>query len=89
MQKIENKQILNQLRDENKKRIANSKCRVLICAGTGCLAGGSGEIYKKISEIQNQQEQPYGCSCINFVVLSVFCFKFVAYAPNCAKLPFV
>ena len=51
MQKIENKQILNQLRDENKKRIANSKCRVLICAGTGCLAGGSGEIYKKISEM--------------------------------------
>ena len=51
MQKIENKQILNQLRDENKERIENSKCRVLICAGTGCLAGGSGEIYKKISEM--------------------------------------
>ncbi|MBR2302920.1 MAG: NAD(P)H-dependent oxidoreductase subunit E, partial [Clostridia bacterium] len=51
MQKIENKQTLNQLRDENKERIANSKCRILICAGTGCLAGGSGEIYKKINEL--------------------------------------
>jgi len=51
MKKIENKQILNQLRDENKERIKNSKCRILICAGTGCLAGGSGEIYKKISEM--------------------------------------
>lgn len=51
MQKIENKQILNQLRDENKERIENSKCRVLICAGTGCLAGGSGEIYNKISQL--------------------------------------
>lgn len=51
MQKIENKEMLNQLRDENKERIENSKCRVLICAGTGCLASGSGEIYEKISEL--------------------------------------
>ncbi len=51
MQKIENKGMLNQLRDENKERIENSKCRVLICAGTGCLAGGSGEIYAKICEL--------------------------------------
>lgn len=51
MQKLENKEMLNQLRDENKERIDNSKCRVLICAGTGCLASGSGEIYEKISEL--------------------------------------
>ena len=51
MQKIENKEMLDQLRDVNKERIDNSKCRVLICAGTGCLAGGSGEIYEKIKEL--------------------------------------
>ncbi len=51
MQKIENKEMLNQLRDENKERMENSKCRVLICAGTGCLASGSGEIYEKISQL--------------------------------------
>ena len=51
MQKLENKEMLNQLRDENKERIDNSNCRVLICAGTGCLASGSGEIYEKISEL--------------------------------------
>ena len=51
MQKLENKEMLNQLRDENKERMDNSKCRVLICAGTGCLASGSGEIYEKISEL--------------------------------------
>ena len=51
MQKLDNKEMLNQLRDENKERIENSKCRVLICAGTGCLASGSGEIYEKISEL--------------------------------------
>ena len=41
MERIENKEMLNQLRDGNKERIDNSKCRVLICAGTGCLASGS------------------------------------------------
>ena len=51
MQKLENKEMLNQLRYENKERMENSKCRVLICAGTGCLASGSGEIYEKISQL--------------------------------------
>ena len=51
MERIENKEMLNQLRDENKERIDNSKCRVLICAGTGCLASGSGEIYEKIKTL--------------------------------------
>ena len=51
MQKIENQEMLNRLRDENKERIENSKCRVLICAGTGCLASGSGDIYERISEL--------------------------------------
>ncbi|MFR9000775.1 MAG: hypothetical protein ACLVIY_10665 [Anaerobutyricum soehngenii] len=27
------------------------RCRILICAGTGCLAGGSGEIYEKMCEL--------------------------------------
>ena len=51
MERIESKEMLNQLRDDNKERIDNSKCRVLICAGTGCLASGSGEIYEKIKEL--------------------------------------
>ena len=51
MERIENKQMLDRLRDENKERIDNSKCRVLICAGTGCLASGSGEIYEKIKAL--------------------------------------
>ncbi len=51
MEKIENKEMLDQLRDGNKERIDNSKCRVLICAGTGCLASGSGEIYEKIKAL--------------------------------------
>lgn len=51
MQKVENREILNQLRDSEGQRIAQSKCRILICAGTGCLAGGSGEVYEKMCEL--------------------------------------
>jgi len=51
MYKIENKEMLDNLRVENKERMENSKCRVLICAGTGCLASGSGEIYEKIKRL--------------------------------------
>ena len=48
--RIENREALNQLEEYAKQVIGGSKCRILICAGTGCLAGGSGEIYKKICE---------------------------------------
>ena len=32
-------------------KVSSTKCRILICAGTGCLAGGSGEIYEKMCEL--------------------------------------
>lgn len=51
MQKVENREILNQLRDSEGQQIAQSRCRILICAGTGCLAGGSGEVYEKMCEL--------------------------------------
>ena len=49
--RIENREDLNQLREQANQVIWLSKCRILICAGTGCLAGGSGEIYKKMCEL--------------------------------------
>ena len=51
MDKITNREQLNKLRDEAEGVIENSRCRILICAGTGCLAGGSGEIYKRMCEL--------------------------------------
>ena len=41
--KITNVNKLNEIKDIALNEIKNSKCRVLICAGTGCLAGGSGK----------------------------------------------
>lgn len=51
MQKIDSREKLNEIRDSESRKVKNSKCRILICAGTGCLAGGSGEIYKKMCEL--------------------------------------
>lgn len=51
MKRIENREILQQVRKETSEKIEKSRCRILICAGTGCLAGGSGEIYEKMCEL--------------------------------------
>lgn len=51
MQKINNVEELNQAGKSAEAAIAKSKCRILICAGTGCLAGGSGEIYEKMCSL--------------------------------------
>ena len=45
MDRIVNREALEQVRETSKAQIENSRCRILICAGTGCLAGGSGKIY--------------------------------------------
>ena len=51
MNRIENREALEQVRETSKAQIKNSKCRILICAGTGCLAGGSGKIYERMCEL--------------------------------------
>lgn len=51
MERIENREILEQIRQTSKAQMENSKCRILICAGTGCLAGGSGKIYERMCEL--------------------------------------
>lgn len=54
MERIENREALRQVREASKAQIENSKCRVLICAGTGCLAGGSGDIYRRMCELVDE-----------------------------------
>lgn len=51
MERIENRETLAQVRDISGEQIRQSRCRVLICAGTGCLAGGSGDIYDRMCEL--------------------------------------
>ena len=49
--KIENRMQLHLWREECKEKRQKETCRVLICGGTGCLAGGSDKIYARIKEL--------------------------------------
>lgn len=51
MQRIENREMLAQARAVAKQKMEDYRIRILICAGTGCLAGGSDEIYHKMCEL--------------------------------------
>lgn len=48
---LRNREELEQARTNALKEIKAQKCRILICAGTGCLAGGSQDIYNKMCEL--------------------------------------
>ena len=51
MNRLSSREDLLQARERSEERIKNIKCRILICAGTGCLAGGSQKIYEKMCEL--------------------------------------
>lgn len=49
--RIQNREELNRIKDMVAAKVSSTKCRILICVGTGCLAGGSGEIYERMCEL--------------------------------------
>ena len=51
MIRIENRFQLKQVRAECQAETKQEKCRVLICGGTGCLAGGSAKLYEHMKEL--------------------------------------
>ncbi len=51
MNRLSSREDLASIRKQSEDRIAGIKCRILICAGTGCLAGGSQKIYEKMCEL--------------------------------------
>jgi NADH-quinone oxidoreductase subunit F len=48
---IQNKEVLEQVREESKKVMNSYECRILVCSGTGCIATGSEKIYEEFVEI--------------------------------------
>lgn len=46
---------LNQYRKQFKKSLSCQQKQILICAGTGCVAGGSLDIYAKLKELMEQK----------------------------------
>ena len=51
MNKLRSGEDLAKIRTKCEQRISSIKCRILICAGTGCLAGGSEKIYERLCEL--------------------------------------
>ena len=51
MNRLGSSEDLDRARRLSEERISKMKCRILICAGTGCLAGGSQKIYEKMCEL--------------------------------------
>ncbi len=49
--RLDSREMLNRAAEDARQVMAAASCRILICAGTGCLAGGSAEIYEKMCEL--------------------------------------
>ena len=48
---LHNREELQALRKETAEKLHSQKLRILICAGTGCIAGGSKKIYDRMTEL--------------------------------------
>lgn len=53
---LHNREELQGLREKAEEAMHAQKIRVLICAGTGCIAGGSKEIYEKMKNLSEINE---------------------------------
>ncbi|MBQ9940021.1 MAG: NADH-quinone oxidoreductase subunit NuoF [Clostridia bacterium] len=56
---LNNRQELQTLRVELKKALDKQTKKILVCAGTGCIAGGSLQIYDRLCELMKEKNLPY------------------------------
>jgi NADH-quinone oxidoreductase subunit F len=54
--KINNQEEFDAFSDKSLKALDRQKKKVLVCAGTGCVAGGSLEIYNRIRELIDEKD---------------------------------
>ena len=55
--RIANREQLAAVRKQSKEAMQAQKYRILVCAGTGCLAGGSEKIYNRLVELAKENGQ--------------------------------
>lgn len=55
---LKSREDLIQLRESCKRSIAGEKGRILVCAGTGCVASGSLEIYEELQKLMVEKGIP-------------------------------
>lgn len=84
---LKNRNELQALRDVCKRSAGLQQRKILVCAGTGCISGGSLEIYDRLKDIMDErgipcdvelQEEPHGeavglkkCGCHGFCEMGV------------------
>ena len=54
--RIENRMQLQLWREECKEKRQKENCCILVCGGTGCLAGGSDKIYARLKELTSNMD---------------------------------
>ncbi len=57
MNRIENREMLGTFRKNAREQMEKADIRILICAGTGCLAGGSEKIYEKMRSLTAESSE--------------------------------
>ena len=70
MMRFQNRQELDQARVAYKKALDLETKKILICAGTGCVAGGSLKIYDRFLELM--QERGIRCEAVSYTHLDVY-----------------
>ena len=72
MHKLKNRKALEDLRAVCERAYELEKTKILVCGGTGCVAGGSLDIYARIQELAGRFEQKHGSIvCRELLGLSV------------------
>ena len=57
--RLNSRQELATLREKVKAALDRQKVKLLVCAGTGCVAGGSLNIYNRLSELIAERNLPH------------------------------
>ena len=90
MVKLRSTEDLKAFREKCKQELEKSKLRILVCAGTGCVASGSLEIYEEFKRLLTEKGLNVDCvldeedNCNNnksFKVAKSGCHGFCAQGP--------
>ncbi len=82
--KLQSRDDLRHLRQECEMRLRGQKCKILVCGGTGCLAGGADKIYAKMLELTEHLEDAqveFGAEIAHTSVKTSGCHGFCEMGP--------
>ena len=82
--KLQSRDDLRHLRQECEMRLRGQKCKILVCGGTGCLAGGADQIYAKMLELTEHLDNAqveFGAEIAHTSVKTSGCHGFCEMGP--------